>query len=254
MSNTIRPDERESSPIDRISQPAGRRTFLKWGGATVATAALLLAGCSDEDTQTIVDVTPTPATPPAPDPQNPSGAAAVTLNLTNDIGILNFAYALEQLEAAFYTAVVGNAAFATTFNAAERAVLTDLRDHEVIHREFFRAAIPAASRITDTLTPLFTSVNFGNRDSVLNTAMMFEDLGVGAYNGAGRFISDATYLTLAGKIVSVEARHAAAIRDLIAPKNGSFAPNDRDPAYTPQQVLALADPFIQNPVNATFPS
>ena len=77
---------------------------------------------------------------------------------------------------------------------------------------------------------------------------------MGAYNGAGRFITDPTYLTLAGKIVSVEARHAAAIRDLIAPKNGSFAPNDRDPAYTPQQVLALADPFIQNPVTATFPS
>lgn len=253
MSNTIRPDERESSPIDRISQPAGRRTFLKWSGASVAGAALFLAGCSDEDTQTIVDVTPTPPTPPAPDPQNPQGAAAVALNLTTDVGILNFAYALEQLEAAFYTTVVGHTSFATTFAPAERAVLTDIRDHEVIHREFFRVAIPAANRIGD-LTPLFTSINFANRDSVLNAAMMFEDLGVGAFNGAGRFLNDATFLTLAGKIVSVEARHAAAIRDLIAPKNGSFAPNDRDPAYTPQQVLALADPFIQNPINPTFPS
>ena len=253
MSSTTRSGEGDQSLIARIEKPAKRRDFLKWSGAGVATAALVLAGCSDEDTQTIVDVTPTPPTPPAPDAQNPSGAAAVTLNLTTDVGILNFAYALEQLEAAFYSTVVSNSAFATTFSAAERAVLTDLRDHEVIHREFFRAAIPAANRIAD-LTPLFTSINFANRDSVLNAAMMFEDLGVGAYNGAGRFFTDATYLTLAGKIVSVEARHAAAIRDLISPKSGNFAPADRDPAYTPQQVLALADPFVQNPITATFPS
>lgn len=253
MSNTIRPVEGEESPLARIAQPTRRRDFLKWSGAGVATAALLLAGCSDEDTQTIVDVTPTPATPAAPDPQNPSGAAAVALNLTTDVGILNYAFALEQLEAAFYSLVVTNGAFNNIFNGRERAVLTDIRDHEVIHREFFRAAIPAANRIPD-LTPLFTSINFTNRDSVLNAAMMFEDLGVSAYNGAGRFLNDATLLTVAGKIVSVEARHASAIRDLIAPKTGSFAPNDRDPALTPQQVLALADPFIQNPINPTFPA
>lgn len=63
---------------------------------------------------------------------------------TGDVGILNYAYALEPLEAAFYVMVVGHANFATTFNAQEQRVLRDLRNHEVAHREFFKAAIPAA--------------------------------------------------------------------------------------------------------------
>lgn len=67
----------------------------------------------------------------------------------------------------------------------------------------------------------FSTINFTSRDSVLGTAKAFEDLGVSAYNGAGRYIASADYLLLAGKIVSVEARHAAYIRDLIS--NGSFA-------------------------------
>ena len=50
--------------------------------------------------------------------------------------------------------------------------------------------------------------------TILKNAEMFEDLGVSAYNGAGKYLTSATNLTLAGKIVSVEARHAAAIRDI----------------------------------------
>ena len=60
-----------------------------------------------------------------------------------------------------------------------------------------------------------------------------------------------TLLTVAGKIVSVEARHAAAIRDLLAPRTGAFAPQAFDEAFTPQQVLATAAPFIRNAVTAT---
>ena len=55
---------------------------------------------------------------------------------TGDIGILNYAYALEQLEAAFYTQVI-----ATQFSgisSSEVTLLTDIRDHEIAHREFFK--------------------------------------------------------------------------------------------------------------------
>ena len=58
---------------------------------------------------------------------------------------------------------------------------------------------------------------------MLGTARAFEDLGVSAYNGAGRFIKSADYLLIAGKVVSVEARHAAVIRALLAPGTDSFA-------------------------------
>ncbi|WP_460586563.1 ferritin-like domain-containing protein, partial [Hymenobacter arcticus] len=74
------------------------------------------------------------------------------------------------------------------------------------------------------LTPNFAAINFNDRTSVLSTAKAFEDLGVAAYNGAGQYIQSATYLYIAGKIVSVEARHAAIIRDLVT--EGTFIGND----------------------------
>ena len=46
---------------------------------------------------------------------------------------------------------------------------------------------------------------------MLGTADVFENLGVGAYNGAGQLIQNVDYLAAAGSIVSVEARHAATI-------------------------------------------
>jgi hypothetical protein len=85
---------------------------------------------------------------------------------------------------------------------------------------------------------------------VLATAKAFEDLGVSAYNGAGQLIADGAYLLLAGKIVSVEARHAALIRDLIS--NGSFADNTvvnasgLDLASKPAEVLMAAKPFLKS--------
>ncbi len=91
----------------------------------------------------------------------------------------------------------------------------------VAHREFFKNAL--ADKAIPGLEVNFASINFSSRDSVLGTAKAFEDLGVSAYNGAGKLITSPDYLLLAGKIVSVEARHAALIRDLIS--NGSFADN-----------------------------
>jgi hypothetical protein len=255
MSQQNEPGGGELGTLSRLEQPAGRRDFLKWSGAGVL-GAVALGACSDDtdvrsitevvtDTDTVT-ITPTPVTFPA-----------VTLNFSNNFGILNYAYALEQLEAAFYTRVVGNTTgFGLSFSPNERLVLTDLRDHEIAHREFFRQAIPAlGGTLIPDLTPNFDSINFSSRDSILATARVFEDLGVAAYNGAGPlFSNDATgqtLLTVAGKIVSVEARHAAAIRDILAPRTGSFAPQAFDDAFTPQQVLALAQPFIRNVVTAT---
>jgi Ferritin-like domain len=67
-------------------------------------------------------------------------------------------------------------------------------------------------------------------------------------------LENASYLLLAGKIVSVEARHAAAIRDLI--KYGSFADPDvvdaqgLDVVSKPPEVLAIADKYIVNTIVA----
>ncbi len=173
---------------------------------------------------------------------------------SGDVGILNYAYALEQLEAAFYTQVI-----ATPYSGmtdAERTLLTDIRNHEIIHREFFKAAL--GTNAIAALTPNFTAITFTDRSSVLNTAKAFEDLGVSAYNGAGSLIKDVNYLALAGKIVSVEARHAAVIRDLLSPKSASFAGDDivapatgLDKADAPSVVLPIAQTFVKTQITAT---
>ncbi len=219
----------------RPVESANRRLFLRYAG--VATGALVLQSCLDKDFKT----TPLPG-------------EVQTVDLgTGDVGILNYAYALEQLEAAFYTQVI-NTPYAGITDA-ERTLLTEIRDHEIIHRDFFKAAL--GTNAIPALEVNFTAINFGDRASVLGTAKTFEDLGVSAYNGAGKLIKDVNYLLLAGKIVSVEARHAAAIRSLLSPKTASFAGDDivtpangLDPAQAPSVILPLAQPFVRTIITA----
>ena len=205
---------------------SSRRRFFQIGGGIVG-AGMLLAACKKKN--------------------NDSG-----VNLgSGDMGILNYAYALEQLEAAFYTQVIATQYAGIT--ADEVALLTDIRDHEVAHRQFFKAALGANA--IQNLEVDFSTINFSSRASVLGTAKVFEDLGVSAYNGAGRLIVDPEYLLLAGKIVSVEARHAAYIRDLLA--DNSFADlsavdaSGLDLKNTPSAVLAAAGPYIKTKINAS---
>ncbi len=248
MSTTSSSGDPRFALLSRLEQRTGRRSFLKWSGVA---ATAVIAGCSDDDTRSITEITPAPPPDTLPDP----GASLVNLG-SGDVGILNYAYALEQLEAAFYIQVVANAAFATTFNADEQQVLIDLRNHEVVHREFLKAAL--AANAIPALTPVFGSINFASRTSVLQTAMTFEDLGVTAYNGAGPLLTNPDFLAAAGKIASVEARHASAIRDLLEPgEDGRFFAGDDfvnpklalAPARSPGEVLALAQPFIQQRFN-----
>jgi len=181
---------------------------------------------------------------------------------SGDLGVLNYAYALEQLEADFYTKVVNS--FYANISDEERLVLTDLYNHEVNHRDFFKAAITAAvgsstELILPTLEFNYGSLDFSNRTQVLATAKILEDTGVAAYNGAGKLLQNVDYLLLAGKIVSVEARHASAIRTLINPGTADFAGDDvinvmtgLDVALDPSEVLsAVGDTgFITTPFTA----
>jgi Ferritin-like domain len=156
---------------------------------------------------------------------------------------------LEQLEAAFYTKVIMSPY--GSIPATELALLTDIRDHEIAHREFFKNAL--GSNAIGALTPDFSSIDFTSRTSVLGAAKAFEDLGVAAYNGAGKLITNGAYLTIAGKIVSVEARHAAYIRDLIS--NGTFADstdaNGMDISMDPAAVLTAANTYLTTKISGT---
>src|SRR5215210_3852289 len=115
---------------DDLWRSGTRRSFLKLLGmsGTIVLAPALFAACDDDDIT------------------GPGSNAQAKLDLSTDIGIFNYAYALEQLEAAFYSTVVGAANFATLFpDANERELLTDIRNHELVHREFLRQALGAAA-------------------------------------------------------------------------------------------------------------
>ncbi len=220
-------------------EPATRREFFRIAGLGGVAVLLptMFAACDSDGTNN----------PPPPPP--PEGE--VTLDLRTDAGVLNFAYALEQLEAAFYTTVVG--AFGNSnLSAAEQAVLADIRNHEVIHRDYL-AAVLGDARIPD-LAVDFSSVNFADRADVLETAIALEDTGVAAYNGAGKLLQDVNNLLVAGKIVSVEARHAAAVRDLFRPGTVDFAGDDvvdpfgLDQAIEPGFVIQGTMEFVDTPI------
>lgn len=220
--------ENGNSGLQEETLKWSRRRLLKYGGAA-AGIALLGNACKKDD-----------------DPSLTSGV----VNLgSGDVGILNYAYALEQLESAFYQKVIYSSS--NGLSASEAAMFNDIRLHEVAHREFFKNAL--GSNAIPALEPNFSSINFSDRTSILNTAKAFENLGVSAYNGAGKLLRNSDYLLLAGKIVSVEARHAAYINDLIMP--GSFADtadsNGLDTALSPAEVLAIAGTYIKTPIDAS---
>jgi hypothetical protein len=208
-----------------------RRSFLRYAGVGAASVGLLATAACHKD-------------------------HAITLNNgvdigSGDIGILNFAYALEQLEAAFYIQVIKTPY--SGMSESEKSLLTSIRDHEVLHREFFKAAL--AEKAIKALTPDFSSIDFTSRAKVLAAAKAFEDTGVSAYDGAGYLITNPVYLGLAGKIVSVEARHAALIRNLISP--GDFAGDDvvasngLNNSLSIKQVLPIANTYLKTKVSAS---
>jgi hypothetical protein len=154
------------------------------------------------------------------------------------LGVLQFAFLLENLEAEFYKAVIGvssstafNSAFApvrATLTARETATFDQIRKHEVAHVEFLRMAITGAGGTPATYTPANFDFTGGdgsgngpfaaattNKAFLLAAAQGFEDTGVRAYKGqAGFLINDNTTLTAALQIHAVEARHAAVIRKM----------------------------------------
>ncbi|RZL46803.1 MAG: ferritin-like domain-containing protein [Pedobacter sp.] len=212
-----------------------RRSFLQYAGAGAAVVALTAAGCRKDRVAAPISGT--------------------TLDFKDDIGVLNYAYALEQLEAAFYIKVA--AAPPSGFSTTQRNYFQDVQFHEIAHREFFKNVLSTAS--IGSLEVDFSSIDFTSASAVLAAAQTFEDLGVAAYNGAGIRLKDANNLVIAGQIVSVEARHAAWVRDQIS--NGSFSDlaslvpfganvaGGLDGALTPDKVLALAGKYIKTKIN-----
>ena len=164
--------------------------------------------------------------------------------LDTPVDVLNYALTLEHIEHAFYRDGLeqfteqdfAGAGYADVV----RQYFEDIRDHELEHVE--------------TLTQVITDLggepvaeaeyDFGYADlaGFVGVAQALENTGVGAYQGAAQFLIDEdALLTAALTIHGVEARHAAYLNGLNAT---SPFPDAVNPTLTPDEVLAIAGPFI----------
>jgi hypothetical protein len=155
---------------------------------------------------------------------------------SGDIDILNFALTLEYLEANFYQ-VKGRS---VGLSGTAKTLAMEFGDEEADHVGALSKAISAAGG-KPVKAPMF-SFPVTDQKSFLKLAYTLENVGVGAYNGAGPSLVNKQYLAAAGSIVQVEARHAAAIALLtesaITP-NGAF-----DKPLSKAAVLKAASPLI----------
>jgi rubrerythrin len=213
----------ELGSLSELYAAGTRRDFLRLvglGGALVLLPGFVSACDTD-------DVTGLPG----------SGEPIVIDFSAGDVAFLQLAHVLEQLEADFYDKVV--AAFAqSNFTTTEQGLLTDIRNHEAVHRAFLESLLGAG--VAFTVTPAYKSLAFTDRTAVLAFAKAVEDLGIAMYNGLAQYLVSTETLTLLSKIAAVEGRHASAIGDLITPRTDSFAPLETDNVFRPAKVADAA--------------
>ena len=152
-----------------------------------------------------------------------------------DVGILNFALALEYLEADFYrrAAKVG-------LKGEYKSLAEQFGAHEQAHVDALKATIKKLGG-KPVKSPTF-AFGLKSQADFEKLAITLEDTGVSAYNGAAPMIKSKEVLAAAGGIVQVEARHAAALRFLggMAPTKGPF-----DQPLAKAAVLKAVKPLIK---------
>jgi hypothetical protein len=125
----------------------------------------------------------------------------------SDVSILNYALVLEYLQASFYTEAERGGALTGKTAAAARVVGATERAHVKAFLDLLGSK--AVKR------PAFDFQGVTERQhAFLKTAVAFEDLAVAAYKGQAPKLRSRSVLAAAVGIHSVEARHAAWMREL----------------------------------------
>lgn len=149
--------------------------------------------------------------------------------------VLNFALTLEYLEAEFYNIGMDTPGLLT---GTARVVYGQIQKHENAHVALLKSVLGgqavAKPRFDFTGKGMFPNP-FGNYEVYLTLSQAFEDTGVRAYKGqAPKLMSSDPILTTALQIHSVEARHAARVRELRGQKGwitGNMSPGVPSAVY-----------------------
>ena len=147
-----------------------------------------------------------------------------------DVRVLNFILLIEELEAAFYAEALARRRLKGELGRFARIV----GGHERAHVRFIRGALGAKAR----KRPDFDFGSATSReDEFTAAAITLEEAGVAAYNGQATNLTPGG-LRAAARIVSVEARHAAWIRDIAGRPPAADA---TDPAKSEREIRAALE-------------
>lgn len=170
-----------------------RRDFVvrSLAGGVLAVPLIAQIGCSDN----VVDPT-----------------ASAVLDLSTDAGVLNYFYAITQLQADFWNRLSTNRYPGIT--TAENSAIVAIMTHATNQRNWL-TAYQTSGRISDVIVFSFgETVNFATRSSVFSAALAIEDGASQAYTGGAAYLKSEANILLASKLGSIAARHSATIRDL----------------------------------------
>jgi rubrerythrin len=223
-----RGDASQSAMEELATDTSSRKRFLKMmGGAGAASAfAVFLAACGDDDDQ---DSSGGDAM------ANESQQAAAR----GDLQIVQYALTLEHLETDFYNAVI-DSGIVQDKKLVETAKL--IRDAEQAHVDTLTGVVKDLGGRPVRPKTTFDSVLDSGEMMVLETAAAVENLGAAAYLGQAGRIRSKDLLAAALSIHSVEARHAAALNQVVGKTivpDGAFA----QPASM-SEVLPQVKPFL----------
>ncbi|WRT64042.1 uncharacterized protein IL334_000970 [Kwoniella shivajii] len=179
--------------------------------------------------------------------------AAPAKRAVTDTDILQYALTLEHLENAFYHQYLGQfdqAAFkAAGYPDWVRNRIENIAEHEAQHVALLSGALGSAA--TQPCTYTFPGVT--DPTSFVGLATVIENVGVSAYLGAASSIVEAAYVTVAGSILTTEARHQAWLYSSVDKGPAWSGPEDTPLDF--DEVYSIASAFITScpSTNPTLP-
>lgn len=217
-------DVATTSALEELrADPSSRKRFLRalGGGAAAAAFAATLAACGSKK--------------PAGNQFGGAGVGTAQYG-QGDVGIVNFALALEYIEADFYEQAVASGKLKGRALKLAKRFGAEERNHVV-------TLAGTVKGLGGTPTPKpKTSFTLDTPQTVLSTMYQLEQLGANAYLGQVDRIQSKQVLAAALAIHTVEARHAAVIATMLGQPISPDGPFAR-PASSVDVVQGIR-PFV----------